>query len=400
MNPADVERGAADIVASVREGGDAALLALRATHDRIAADEPLVLDGPRLRRASDELPAEQRALLERTAERIRTFAEAQRACLTDLDVAIAGGRAGHQFAPVASAGCYAPGGRYPLVSSVLMTAITARAAGVHHVCVATPSPLPIMCAAAAIAGADTLLACGGAHAIAALAHGTERVAAVDVIVGPGNAWVTAAKRQVSGQVGIDMLAGPSELVVVADESASPQVVAADLLAQAEHDPDARVVLLCTSPALVTAVREAANAQLTTLPTRAVAQQSWEHASLQACRDEDELVAICNDLAPEHLHLNMPNDDARRLAKRLHHYGALFIGASSAEVLGDYGAGPNHVLPTSRTSRFRGGLSVLTFLRMRTWLEMHGDERVTSDARALANIEGLAAHEHSAALRSR
>jgi histidinol dehydrogenase len=395
----DVDRGAEDIIRNVREGGDAALRSLRAVHDRVEPNEPLISSRGALLDARDELAEAERALLERTAERIARFAQAQRNCLRDLDTEVDGGRAGHAFAPVDSAGCYAPGGRYPLVSSVLMTAVTARVAGVNEICVASPSALPIMRAAAAIAGATSFLACGGAHAIAALAYGTESVDPVDVIVGPGNLWVTAAKQQVSGHVGIDMLAGPSELVVVADESAKPEVVAADLLAQAEHDPEARVVLLTTSPALVSAVRDAASEQLATLATRGVAESSWKHAALITCDDEDQLVAACNRLAPEHLHINMPTAKAHRLAERIRHYGALFVGPASAEVLGDYGAGPNHVLPTGRTSRFRGGLSVLTFLRMRTWLEMSGDASVTADARALANLEGLAAHEHAAALRT-
>lgn len=395
-----VARGAVAIVERIRAEGDAALFALRREHDRLPESAPLVVERAALDRARTEIAGEDLALLERTAARIRRFAIAQRACLGDLDETIDGGRAGHQLAPVDAAGCYAPAGRYPLVSSVLMTAVTARAAGVERVWVATPSPSPLMRAAAAVAGADALFACGGAHAIGALAYGTESVAPVDVIVGPGNQWVTAAKRYVSGQVGIDMLAGPSELVVIADESARPDRVAADLLAQAEHDPDARVVLLTTTAAFVDAVSDAADAALASLATRAVAEAAWQHAALAVCTGEDEMVAVCNRLAPEHLHLHLPAERARALARRIRHYGALFIGEGSAEVLGDYGAGPNHVLPTGGTARYRGGLSVLTFLRMRTWLEITGDSAVNADARALARLEGLAAHELSAALRAR
>lgn len=383
------------IVDRVKRDGDVALRALRAEHDGVAEQDPVLLDPSG---ALDEIAEDQQALLERTAERIRSFALAQRSCLTNLDTEVTGGRAGHTFAPVDRAGCYAPGGRYPLVSSVLMTVVTARAAGVEDVCVASPSSLPIMRAAAAIAGATSFLACGGAHAIAALAYGTETVPAVDVIVGPGNAWVTEAKRMVSGHVGIDMLAGPSELVVVADESSTPEVVAADLLAQAEHDPDARVVLLAASQSVIDAVRDAAESQLASLTTRDVARASWVHADFRVCPDDDVIVNACNALAPEHLHLNVDRDRAKRLAARTRHYGALFIGPASAEVFGDYGVGPNHVLPTGRTSRFRGGLSVLTFLRMRTWLEMADADEAIDDTRALAALEGLAAHESSAAVR--
>ncbi|HSN55573.1 MAG TPA: histidinol dehydrogenase, partial [Candidatus Sulfomarinibacteraceae bacterium] len=266
LSPDEVERGrreavdrdtldrAAVIVDRVRSGGEAALREIAEELGDLAPGSPLVLGRDALDAARDGLDSEVVDLLERTADRIAAFADAQRHSLVDLKAPVPGGIAGHAVAPVERAGCYAPGGRYPLPSSVLMTAVTARAAGVAEVWVASPRPTAVTLAAAAVAGADAVLAVGGAHAIAALAFGAGPVPACDVVVGPGNRWVTAAKKLVAGAVGIDMLAGPSELVVLADATADPAVVAADLLAQAEHDTDARPVLISLHPELPERVR--------------------------------------------------------------------------------------------------------------------------------------------------
>ncbi len=262
--------GAAEIVTDVREAGTDALRRWAGKFGELTAEQPISINRDELRRALAGLPTDQRALLERTAQRIRTFAEAQRAALRDVSVPVPGGEAGHTVAPVERAGCYAPGGRYPLPSSVLMTAVTARAAGVAEVWVASPRPAEVTLAAAAVAGADGLLAVGGAHAIAALAYGAGGAPPCDVVVGPGNRWVTAAKKLVAGDVGIDMLAGPSELVILADESADPAIVAADLLAQAEHDPEALPVLVTTDSVLADAVDLELDSQLEGLPTREIA----------------------------------------------------------------------------------------------------------------------------------
>ncbi len=241
-----------------------------------------------------------------------------------------------------------------------MTAVTARAAGVAEVWVASPRPASVTLAAAAVAGADAVLAVGGAQAIAALAYGAGPVPACDVVVGPGNRWVTAAKKLVAGDVGIDMLAGPSELVVLADDTADPATVAADLLAQAEHDPDALPVLVTPSPALADAVDAELERQLADLPTRDVAEAALDHGFTVVTADLDEAIRVCDVLAPEHL--QVLTDDAHAVAERLEHWGGLFIGAASAEVFGDYGVGPNHTLPTGGVARFKGGLSVLDFLQ--------------------------------------
>jgi len=308
---------------------------------------------------------------------------------------VGAGSANKKVAAVERSGCYAPGGLYPLPASVLMTAVTARAAGVAEVWVASPRPSPITLAAAGIAGADGLLAAGGAQAIAALAYGVGGPPPCDVVVGPGNRWVTAAKKLVAGRVGIDMLAGPSELVVLADGGADPELVAADLLAQAEHDPDALPVLVTTAAGLAEAVESALARQLIDLPTRETAAAALGNGFAVVVGDLEAAVAVCNRLAPEHLQVLTANADA--VAARLHHWGGLFIGAASAEVLGDYGAGPNHTLPTGGVARFKGGLSVLDFLRVRTWLRVGGaaDPELARDAAALARLEGLEAHARAA-----
>jgi len=395
--------GAQAIVEAVRDGGEPALRATAERFGDLAAGAPLVVPRAALEAALAALPADDRALLERTAARVRAFAEAQRAALTDVVVPIPGGRAGHTAAPVERAGCYAPGGRFPLPSSVLMTAVTARAAGVRTVWVASPRPTAMTLAAAAVAGADALLAVGGAQAIAALAYGAGPVPACDVIVGPGNRWVTAAKQLVSGRVRIDMLAGPSELVILADATADPETLAADLLGQAEHDPDAVPILVTTDATLPDRVEAALARRLADLPTAETARAALDNGFAVVAADLEEALRACDQLAPEHLELALARADADALAPRLAHYGGLFVGHGAAEVFGDYGAGPNHVLPTGGTARFSGGLSVFDFLRVRTWLAVDDPaaaQVLVDDAAALARHEGLEAHARSAERRRR
>ena len=292
-----------------------------------------------------------------------------------------------------------------------MTAVTARVAGVARVVVASPRPSAVTLAAAHVAGADAFLAVGGAQAIGALAHGGGgTLAPCDVIAGPGNRWVTAAKALVaaSGGVAIDMLAGPSECCVLADGGADAALIAADLLAQAEHDTDAAAVLVTTSAALIDAVEAALAAQLAALPTRDTAAAALARQGCAVlCADLDEALAVVDALAPEHLEVQTA--DAPAVAARARHYGGAFVGAGSAEVFGDYGAGPNHVLPTSGTARYSGGLSVFTFLRVRTWLRADdappadaaaaaARREIIDDTAALARLEGLFGHEAAALAR--
>ena len=396
----DATREAAEaIVDEVRRDGDRGLRACIARFEK-REPEALLLQASELRRAFDGLSNEVQGVLTRTGERIRHFAEAQRASIAPMKVAVEGGFAGHTLAPVERAACYAPGGRYPLPSSVLMTACTARAAGVSEVWVVTPSNDPIMLAAAHVAGADGVVYAGGAHSIAAVAFGTETIPSADVIVGPGNRWVTAAKQQVSGMVGIDMLAGPSELVVLASPDADPALIAADLIAQAEHDEDAIPTLVTWCATLAKSVDSALSSQLEVLSTADVAKEAFRrNGKAIVVSTPEEAVRAVNALAPEHLELL--GESAERLADRLDHYGGLFIGAGSAEVLGDYGIGPNHVLPTGGTARYTGGLSVLTFLRMRTWMKLDPaspSSQALEDTIALARLEGLEGHARSAEAR--
>ncbi|MHC4607480.1 MAG: histidinol dehydrogenase, partial [Planctomycetota bacterium] len=330
------------------------------------------------------------------ADRIRAFANAQRRSFQDLTTAVRGGSAGHTLEPVRCAGCYAPGGRFPLPSSVLMTAIPARCAGVEEVWVASPRPTQVTLAAAAVADADAVLAVGGAQAIAALAYGAGRVPACDAVVGPGSVWVTAAKQLVAGRVAIDMLAGPSELVVVADAASNPRWIAADLLAQAEHDPRAVPILVATDAKLADAVDAELESQLKNLPTAGIARQALDNGFTVVAVNTDMAIDICNRLAPEHLAVFL--EGAEDLRGRFLHYGALFLGGQTPEAFGDYGLGPNHVLPTGGTARSTGGLSVLTFLRARTWLKIEDAQAASEfarDAAALARLEGLEAHARSA-----
>jgi len=398
--PAEALATAAEIVEAVRRGGEPAVRRQAERFGELQQNEPIVIQRPALEQALRALNRADRERLERVAGRIRTFAEAQRGALSELTVAIPGGKAGHTVAPVERAGCYAPGGRYPLPSSVLMTAVTARVAGVREVWVASPRPTPLMLAAAAVADVNGFLRIGGAHAIAALAYGAGPVPKCDVVVGPGNHYVTAAKRLVAGDVGIDLLAGPSELVVFADGTADPALVAADLLAQAEHDPCALPVLVAVGPSLSAQVDKEIGQQLTDLPSADVARAALANGGVITVETIDDGIAVCDAIAPEHLQLHLA--DAPAVAPRLAHYGALFIGAAAGEVLADYGIGPNHVLPTGGTARWTGGLSVLTFLRVRTWVRMidaSAAREVIEDAAWLGRAEGLEAHVLAASLRS-
>ena len=377
--------------------------ALREHAERLGDLEPgddLLLDRSALERATETLGPDDRALLDRAADRVRAFAEAQRAAATDLDTPVAGGRAGHRLVPVGAAGCYAPGGRFPLPSSVLMTVIPARVAGVDGVWAASPRPTAAVRAAAFMAGADGLLAIGGAQAIGALAFGVGGVSRCEKIVGPGNRFVTAAKRLLYGRVGLDTIAGPSELLVVASPDAAPARVAADLLAQAEHDPDAVPLLCAFDEATVEAVREEAGRQLATLPTAPIARQALATGGALLAASPDEAAAICDAVAPEHLHLHGARAEA--LAPGVHRYGSLFLGAATPEAAGDYGAGPNHTLPTSGAAAFDSGLSVFSFLRRPTWLSLSSEdaayEDLLRDTAALARLEGLEAHARSAEVR--
>mmetsp|Transcript_27523 Transcript_27523/g.40644 ORF Transcript_27523/g.40644 Transcript_27523/m.40644 type:complete len:507 (+) Transcript_27523:151-1671(+) len=359
--------------------------------------------------AFEKLNETERKSLENIYARVKTFADAQRKSVTDMEIDIPGGKAGHTVSPCSAAGCYAPGGRYPLPSSVIMTAVTAKAAGCSTVVLASPHPAPITLAAAYIAGADLFLRVGGAQAIATMAYGIEKdndhgpaIPRCDTIVGPGNKWVTAAKSIVQGYCGIDMLAGPSEVLVICDDTANAEVVAADLIAQAEHDVVARAILLTDSQTTLEAIEVAVGDQLACLPepNKSTATEAFKLSFAVLCKDIPECITISDDIAPEHLEIQ--TRDAMEVGKKCSNYGGLFVGEHAAEVLGDYGAGPNHTLPTGGTGRYTGGLSVFNFLRIRTWMridDQKASQEMVDDSIIMARLEGLEGHARAAEARS-
>lgn len=390
------------IVESVFTDGDNAVRRYAQQFDGLEEGDPLFLSKSDLKAAIDRIDGDNLELLERVAERIRNFAMEQRASFRDCRVAIDGGFASHRWLPLTVAGCYAPGGRYPLPSSVLMTAITARVAGVEQVWVATPKPDEIMRAAAAIAGADGMLVAGGAQAIAAMSRGlSPNMPRCDVIVGPGNRYVTAAKAIVSRSTRIDMLAGPSELVVIAGTDANPKLVAADLLAQAEHDLDAKPILIAFKQGFVESVISEITNQITNLPTSETAAAALANGGYIIAEDVQTAIKYCEQIAPEHLSLQ--GIEIEKQVTQFNTAAAVFVGGATAEVFGDYGAGPNHVLPTGGAARTQSGLSVATFMKMQTQLQitnMDLSRSMIEDAEKLGRLEGLIAHAESAAIRKK
>jgi phosphoribosyl-ATP pyrophosphohydrolase/phosphoribosyl-AMP cyclohydrolase/histidinol dehydrogenase len=387
---------AAAIVEDVRHRGETALREHGERLGDLSPGQELVFDRPGLDLAMTAITEEERDLLGRVTGRVRAFATEQRKALGDVDVPVQGGRAGHRWIPVSSAGAYVPGGRHPLPSSATMTIVPARVAGVETVWAASPRPSPVTLAAAAIAGASGLLAVGGAQAVAALAFGI-LCPPCQMIVGPGNKWVTAAKKHLYGEIGIDGLAGPSEILVIADDSADPELVAADLLAQAEHDTEATPMLVTTSESLLDRVEGSIGDQLSDLPTSKTAAAALGNGFALVVASLREAAVVADELAPEHLALHV--EDAEDLAPSLHSYGSLFIGGGSAEAFADYGVGPNHVLPTGGGARYQSGLSVLTFLRSPTWSRLDDPGALVDDTVHLARLEGLEAHARAARMRS-
>ncbi|SDC34767.1 histidinol dehydrogenase [Sphingomonas sp. YR710] len=400
---ADVSRDVSAIIARVRAEGDAAIADYTKRFDRHDLDASgWRIDPAQCHAALDALDPDLRVSLELAAERIRAYHAAQRPSDSDM-VDAAGVRMGARWTAIAAAGLYVPGGRAAYPSSVLMNAIPAKVAGVDRLVMVTPTPdghiNPLVLAAAAIAGVDEVWRIGGAQAIAALAYGTDRIAPVDVIVGPGNAWVAEAKRQLFGVVGIDMVAGPSEIVVVADGANDPAWIAADLLSQAEHDPTSQSILITDDAHFADKVCEAVDTQLRNLATETTARASWaDNGAIIVVGALDEVPALSDRLAPEHLELAVA--DPQALFDRIRHAGSVFLGRHTPEAVGDYVAGPNHVLPTGRRARFCSGLSVLDFIKRTSFIALDPASiaRIGPAAVALATAEGLPAHAASVALR--
>ena len=400
---ADVASDVATIIADVRARGDAALAELTAKFDRFDLDATgWSISRAECAAARAALPAELRAALELAAERIAAFHAGQKP-EDKSAVDATGALLGSRWSAVDAAGVYVPGGRAAYPSSVLMNAIPAKVAGVERLVMVTPTPdgviNPLVLAAADIAGVDEIWRVGGAQAVAALAYGTGRIAPVDVVTGPGNAWVAEAKRQLYGVVGIDMVAGPSEIVVVADAKNDPAIIAADLLSQSEHDPTSQSILFTDDAAFADAVAVAVEAHIPTLSTAAVARAAWDaNGAIILVRDFAEAMPLVNRLAAEHLQLAV--DDAEALFAQVRHAGSVFLGRMTPEAIGDYVAGPNHVLPTGRRARFASGLSVLDFMKRTSFLKLDAGSlaAIGPAAVALAEAEGLPAHARSVSLR--
>jgi histidinol dehydrogenase len=398
-----VDRAVADIIAAVRANGDAAVIGYTTRFDRqtLTADR-LRISSAEIDAATAAIPAKLAAALDLAAARIEAFHRAQ--LPQDLRMTDeAGLTLGMRWTALDAVGLYVPGGKAAYPSSVLMNAIPARAAGVSRIAMCVPTPdgvlNPLVLAAARRGGISEIYRIGGAQAIAALAYGTASIAPVDRIVGPGNAYVAEAKRQVFGRVGIDNIAGPSEVVVLADADNDPHRIAVDLLAQAEHDEAAQSILITDDAAFADAVAAAVLAELPSLPRAAIAGASWRaHGAVIVVEDWVQAVRLVDRLAPEHLQLMVRDPDP--LFARVRHAGAVFLGAFCPEAVGDYVAGPNHVLPTGRTARFASGLSVFDFLKRTTFVSttQSGLDRVGPTAVALAEAEGLQAHARSISLR--
>jgi histidinol dehydrogenase len=392
----DVDEAVAQIIAEVRERGDAALIDLTARFDRLdLTPETLAFSEDEIGVECAKVPGAERAALELAAERIRDY-HARQMPPDESWTDATGATLGWRWGPVSAAGLYVPGGLASYPSSVLMNAIPAQVAGVGRLAICAPTPdgkaNPLVLLAARLSGVDTIYRIGGAQAIAALAYGTETIRPVDKITGPGNAYVAAAKRRVFGKVGIDMIAGPSEILVIADRHNDPDWVAVDLLSQAEHDESAQSILITDDGGFAEAVARAVEARLETLERRAIAGASWrDFGAVITVADMRQAAEISDRIAPEHLELCV--EDPEALAARINHAGAIFLGRWTPEAIGDYIGGPNHVLPTARSARFSSGLSVMDFLKRTTLARMTPEalKAIGPAAETLAKSESLEAH---------
>ncbi len=397
---ASVETLVSEIIANVRANGDAAVRDYSARFDKAELDTFEVTDKER-ESALNELDPQTRKDTEFAIENVRKFAEAQLSTILPLDVEILPGvHMGHRVIPIQRVGCYVPGGRYPLLSAPIMTIVPAKVAGVDEVIACLPpNAHRAMIAGCHLSGADRIFRIGGAQAIAAMAYGTQSVPAVNKIVGPGNAFVNEAKRQVFGPVGIDQLAGPSEIFVVADSSGDAEMIATDLLAQAEHDIRTRVGLITTDKALAAATLAEVDKQLETLSTANTAREAWiNYGEITVCEDEAAMIAYSDLIAAEHLQVHTA--DARAFAKKLRNYGSLFIGELASVVYSDKCSGTNHTLPTMGAGAYTGGLWVGAYVKIAThqWLDEQGVKQVAPPAARQSASEGLEGHRRAAQLR--
>ena len=392
----DVDAAVAEIIADVRARGDAAVIELTERFDRLTlTPETLRFAPEEIEALIAEVPQHEREALELAAERIRAY-HARQMPEDASWVDESGATLGWRWTPVSAAGLYVPGGLASYPSSVLMNAIPAKVAGVERLAITVPTPdgvaNPLVLLAARLAGVDEIYRIGGAQAVAALAYGTTSIASVDKITGPGNAFVAAAKRRVVGKVGIDMIAGPSEILVIADGDNDPDWIALDMLSQAEHDESAQSILITTDRAMAKAVEAAIERHLLTLERREIAGKSWrDYGAVILVPDLDVAAALSNRIAPEHLELCVADPDG--LSEQITHAGAIFLGAWTPEAIGDYVGGPNHVLPTARSARFSSGLSVMDFVKRTTLAKMTPAalRAIGPAAETLAISESLEAH---------
>lgn len=394
------------IIDRVRKEGDRALLAYAEQFDHVKL-KALKVDRETIRAAYDLIDAETLETIRFSASQIETFAKAQRECLKDLNMQsrIPGLEIGHRMIPVERCACYVPAGLHPLPSTALMTIITAKCAGVEHIAACSPAVRggqtihPAVLVAMDVAGADEICCMGGAQAVAAFAYGTETIEKVDMIVGPGNKYVAEAKRQVQGIVGIDSVAGPSEVLIIADETADPTLLAIDLLGQAEHDPNTQSVLVCTSQEIIDRTLPEVERLLETLETKDAAGTSWRsNGAVYLADDMEEAIAIANRIAPEHLEVQAANE--REIAAKLRNFGSLFVGRYAPVAFGDFVSGPNHTLPTMSTARFSSGLWVGSFMKTSFYqfVSEEGCRNLAAPAMRFAEVEGLPAHRDSVRLR--
>ena len=386
-----------EIAKEVRLKGDEAVRKYVKQFDGEDLDSFLV-SKEEIKSAYEKVDAETIKAIKKSIENVKKFSEKQLKCLKNLKTKIGKNELGHNIIPLDSVGCYIPGGNYPLLSSAVMTIVPAKVAGVLDVVACSPKIKPETIVACDLAGAKQIYRLGGVQAISSLAYGTETVQKVNKIVGPGNKYVTAAKKYVFGEVGIDFLAGPSEVMIIADETANPEFVAADMLAQCEHDLDARAFLICTNKVVANQVNDFAQKQLEALETKEIASKAFEKSFAIIVKSLDDAIMIANEKAPEHLEICFKN--AKKSMKKFRNYGSLFVGNYSAEVYGDYCSGTNHVLPTNEVSKYSGGLSVFDFVKIQTYqiISKSGNKSIAPIASHLADKEGLKAHKLAADIR--
>ncbi|MBI3034274.1 histidinol dehydrogenase [Candidatus Woesearchaeota archaeon] len=385
------------ILKDIRENGDVAVRKYTEQFDRNAPDS-FEISMEEVRKAYSVVSTKTIASMRKAARNIREFSKKQLSQLRDFEMAMQGMITGQKVIPLDAVGCYVPGGRYPLPSTALMTIIPAKIAGVKTAIVCSPNIRPETIVAADLAGADRIFNIGGIQAIGSMAYGTETVPKVNKIVGPGNKYVAAAKKEVYGEVGIDFIAGPSEILIIADETGNAGFIAADMLAQAEHDSNARAFLVTPSKKLAEKVKVELEQQLPCLKTREVAEKSISNSSIILVKGISQAIDAANRIAPEHLGLQVKNE--KFALERLRNYGSLFIGDYSAEAFGDYASGTNHVLPTNRAAKYTGGLSAKDFVKIVTYqkIDKNGASKLARIATALAEVEGLDAHKKAAAAR--